>query len=135
MRVRLFLYAIVQGKWFRAHTFSCFVDTPSSNRSIGRPTMQGNVSRGKLSPANPHFTNCEEPKSCQTGHKYTGEPKARICRTFCGWTRKSKPIRPEAYTNWVRRVWWKGNRDKYCAKCCVPNEVWQVLQSFREFFE
>jgi hypothetical protein len=42
----------------RSFTLSSCCVTPSSYRNMGRPTMHGNCARGKLSPANPHLTNC-----------------------------------------------------------------------------
>ena len=42
-----------------ARTFSCTFWIFSSERRMGRPTIEGKMCAGKLSPAKPHFTNCE----------------------------------------------------------------------------
>ena len=41
-----------------ARTFSCTFWIFSSERRMGRPTIEGKMCAGKLSPAKPHFTNC-----------------------------------------------------------------------------
>lgn len=74
------------------HTFSCTSATFSSERRIGRPTMDGKMCAGKLSPANPHLTNCEgggfgSLRAQRRARRRAGAPRFH-CRTrwaVCSW--------------------------------------------------